>query len=987
MLGTLRSSRYGRRSRGNGVRLQCEALETRDLLSAVLPTLPEMEINDTLSQAQNLGDPGATGGLRVVGAIGNSPAGASDVDWYCFALSRPTEINLSAGDASFSPVLSLYNSDALDIGDPYDPLGHRLLAQDDGADHGGPATLDARLAAGTYYVAVSGSGNRFFYPFLAASGTPGSTGPYELLLQTTDLNLGPQDGPVLLETDPAAGVLLNRSPFVIRADFSTALDPASVRLGQDVRLLYSPDGDFAVHGSAVGLARSNLNPAGNELQLFPAAPLRMGYYELVLAGSRQPGRNTLRGADGLSLGQSPDHTAGQDFTTTFIVGGGAADDTPATAHALGDLTNAGVQVTGALGDDPTDPLPFNPADVDLYHFTISGPGRYALTAEVFAGRIGSPLDPALSLFVVGTDRRLHLVAANDNTGNVTLALNGSVPLFTDPVLAVGLTAGDYYLAVSGSPNVPNPDTGLLPGTNGVFDPTISHSGRTGFTTGPYVLDLGVQADDAPPQVLAVTPSDGNRLNAPPTRLVVQFSEPVNLGELAYTSFEQTSQSSIRSVFVQAADGTRYYPRLESWDGTNSEATFLMLDGLANGDYELHLSGSLGLADYAGNALVGNDPSGDFVVRFQVAGPARGTGGNPLLWTDQEPNDTLGLAQQLGVLFPNELHAGVTIARSTANLPGAPGDTADEFQFQVLQSRVYYFNLSGTLPAGTRLTLFDGAGNVVPAAVIQGGRTLKAVLNAGTYVLQVGSWTPGQSGTVAYQVWMTLGGVQENPTPLTTGPAPVLRIRLADVSWPGVLPSFAPSDRSTPAASAPSAPAIIAVPTGTLWVLGVGPLGSFDGSESDGAAATPARLSESFPGRPLLSLIRPAQAGRADEIAAANDFPIEVTAFMPWSTTESRPPLVPMTDAESAPPVLVADAGTEATPAESLSSPVPARQTVHRKPAQVAALPVGDAHDAWLPMLAAIATYAAILYRRAPTDQDALAAICPSMFDGGEEFDL
>src|SRR5262249_57199299 len=108
------------------------------------------------------------------------------------------------------------------------------------------------------------------------------------------------------------------------------------------------------------------------------------------------------------------------------------DDTAATARELGDVTGAGlVQAAGTIGDDPAydpanfdNPLLANPAaDVDLYHFHISGPGRQTVVAEVFAGRLGSPLDPALSLFWLGPDGRLHLLASNNNTNNDSLAGN------------------------------------------------------------------------------------------------------------------------------------------------------------------------------------------------------------------------------------------------------------------------------------------------------------------------------------------------------------------------------------------------------------------------------------------------------------------------------------------------------------------------------------------------------------------------------------
>src|SRR5207248_11095557 len=113
---------------------------------------------------------------------------------------------------------------------------YRLLAQDDGAVQGGNAHLDRALAAGTYYVAVSGSGNRYFHPLIADSGYPGSAGDYQLAIQATDLHLRSQDGLVVLATDPAPGADLARSPFVIRIDLSTALDPGAIRLGSNAQL-------------------------------------------------------------------------------------------------------------------------------------------------------------------------------------------------------------------------------------------------------------------------------------------------------------------------------------------------------------------------------------------------------------------------------------------------------------------------------------------------------------------------------------------------------------------------------------------------------------------------------------------------------------------------------------------------------------------------------------------------------------------------------
>src|SRR5262249_32954416 len=163
---------------------------------------------------------------------------------------------------------------------------------------------------------------------------------------------------------------------------------------------------------------------------------------------------------------------------------------------------------------------------------------------------------------------------------------------------------------------PDPVRGLLPGNeDGIFDPNISHSGTAGVSFGPYVLNLLVQADNASPQVVSVSPASGDVLPAPPTDITIRFDEAVNVQLLAYQAFQQTSQDSLRAVYIQAEDGTHVYPRLLNYDEATNQATFGMLDGLANGAYTLHLAGGLGLVDLAGNPLVGTGDGGDYVTSF------------------------------------------------------------------------------------------------------------------------------------------------------------------------------------------------------------------------------------------------------------------------------------------------------------------------------------------------------------------------------------
>ncbi len=195
-------TRSGRRSPRSPARPQLELLESRTLLSVTWPgllhpiTTPPAETEDAApSLAANLND---NGPAEVVGSLGTGPAGAADVNWYSFTLIRPAHVTLDTldqqGGSSLVSVLSVYAADPNDPNLSFTMGGYNLAAQADGATTGGDAHVAMDLTAGTYYVAVSGSGNRYFHPFVPGSGLPGSTGAYGLRLASTDLTTDP--GPV-----------------------------------------------------------------------------------------------------------------------------------------------------------------------------------------------------------------------------------------------------------------------------------------------------------------------------------------------------------------------------------------------------------------------------------------------------------------------------------------------------------------------------------------------------------------------------------------------------------------------------------------------------------------------------------------------------------------------------------------------------------------------------------------------------------------------
>jgi hypothetical protein len=422
--------------------LQIEPLESRSLPStAPVPVLTFTGANQpggTLDAAAALGDLSTVPSVEVEAAIGNSPGSAADVDWYAFTLDSPATVTLAAtGDAGAPPpILSLYVRDPFNSADPATIFGVRQLTQVEGTDPAAGTLLTRPLAAGTYYVAASGAGNMDFSPFVADSGYDGATGGYHLQLSATDLDLAPDAGPIVLASDPAAGSILDASPMVFRLDLSAPIDPTTVIPDDDAWLTYNPAGTFGDgNDQDVPLAAVNFSDATTELQLTPAAPLAPGYYRLQLVGNTDENGDVVTAPDGTPLGADDLHPSGQDFALTFQVAGiegntapgAGADDTPAGAHDLGDISNGQlVQVAGVIGDDPTDPVPFDPSDVDLYHFTLSGPGRYAFGADVFAQRIDSPLNAAASLFALDpATGQLRLVTANDDAQNPTQASDHS----------------------------------------------------------------------------------------------------------------------------------------------------------------------------------------------------------------------------------------------------------------------------------------------------------------------------------------------------------------------------------------------------------------------------------------------------------------------------------------------------------------------------------------------------------------------------------
>ncbi len=880
-------------------------------LSPSVSAWPVAIPHETLDQAAELGQLATGSSLQEASSIGGGPQGAADVVWYRFTLQSAGIIHFAISrqdpNSSFNGVLSLFNNDTFDFSDPYNGDGYHLIDQVDAKSSGGVASFNQTLGQGTYYLAVSGDGNLYFNPLLAGSGLPGSTGAYDLQMSVTaDPAIATATGPQVLSSDPAPGASIAASPLAIRINLSGAIDASTINTNDVV--LYSADYGMislaSVNFSPVVVAPTPPGGDGptyrglDQLQLFPSSPLLPGSYEVILDGQGGAAASALADYQGNPLGANAANPGGQivkiPFTVTGIegqaVGVSTEADTAQTALQLGNLSTAGlVQVAGAIGNDPGPDTAGNPANqVNLYHFTVVGSGQSSLIAQVFAGRIGSPLQAGLSLFKLDPSTgALVFVAGDLNSYDPATTTDGfSRPLYSDPLLEVGLTAGDYYIAVADAANTPSPlegqfydptqDPAVIPAnppsvpypSYGLYDPNIPGSAQNGYPGAPdmgaYVLNLLVQPAPSPPHVISTSITPGSTLGAPPEQFTVSFDQPMNLAQIAFQSFQATALNStltayatVPAVYIAGTGGIDYVPRFVSYDAATNQATFQMLNALPDGSYQLHLSGPNGLADLGGNPLVANDPSGDYVVPFTVNAPPRGVGGNPLLYNDQEPNDTIAQAQNLGPLFPDELVSGVTLNRDFSQAPAqAPHDTTDVYAFQILLDRTYNFTIVGSgSSGGFTLALEDASGQLVPSS--SSGGLLASELAPGTYFLVVGGWTSTQAPGVSYQLTISMATQNDNAPPLVAGPAPAMAIELA------VSPSpTSPTPSSTPTSPTPTPPPIVPPPptvdppygpepTATtepsgLSVAGPSPSGSMSGSGTSSSEVTSTGLSLAIP---------------------------------------------------------------------------------------------------------------------------------------------
>ena len=150
-----------------------------------------VEPNDTFSQALNTGLSSTNpGSFSSTGAIGDNPNvnSALDVDLIKFDLNAGDNVTIDIDTASLNSSLDSY----LQL---FDAAGNLLAVNNDAPAPGETSSPDfhdsylnfTATVSGTYYFGVSGSNNFSYNPVIEGSGTPGSTGAYNVSLKVTPL--------------------------------------------------------------------------------------------------------------------------------------------------------------------------------------------------------------------------------------------------------------------------------------------------------------------------------------------------------------------------------------------------------------------------------------------------------------------------------------------------------------------------------------------------------------------------------------------------------------------------------------------------------------------------------------------------------------------------------------------------------------------------------------------------------------------------------
>jgi VCBS repeat-containing protein len=480
------------------------------------------EANNTTATAINAGTLFTTTGYSTTAVIGDNSGVAlpDDVDLYKFVLNTAaTTVTITAtplptgGAGTLNAAVRLFDSAGVEIGAALD-AGLAGIAE---------VRNTLALAAGTYYIGVSSSGNVVYDSVTGAvgAGVGTTTGSYQLAVTVAGSSIAASDDNSSFGTATSLGSLGSATQtYASQIEAQTALllpplpggsdDPGHRDIpaedhgagsGTTPTLPGTIETMSYFFGNAYGSdAQGNtlfnqINAAEKQRtrEIFEIFASRLGMQFLETTGSGlQVVTGDPRVAAPTLANPPPGIQGGPGVIMSAALRAGNGDDyggswMSVAFHEIGHAIGLGhsydipsIQGGGLVGEQVLtgdfdwihalrNHAPFS-TDIDLYQFTVAAGQSGTFSAETIAERLAttSLLNSALTLYSeVGGVRTL--VSRNDDYYS------------NDSFLTAHLDPGTYYIGVTSTGN-----------TN--YDPTISDSGYGGTSDGLYTLQLSFKTD-------------------------------------------------------------------------------------------------------------------------------------------------------------------------------------------------------------------------------------------------------------------------------------------------------------------------------------------------------------------------------------------------------------------------------------------------------------------------------------------------------------
>ncbi|AFZ50840.1 pre-peptidase C-terminal domain-containing protein [Dactylococcopsis salina] len=453
----------------------------------------ESPVNDTLDNATSLELGEAA--IAQTGEIGDNPdfitVPGLDVDLYQVELAEAQTVSFSITRASVDALLRVFDSN-----------GAEIAFNDDLGDQESFIEFEAPTA-GTYYIGVSGFGNRNYDPNTAGSGNNpfADTGSYTL-------NVTPEMEQEVTEPGPGEVDDTLEKATIVESDSLTATrsigdNPDLSEVGLDVDLyqveldstsrlraainttnldsefdsllrIFDEDGnEVAINDDAPSFA-SQTGEGTVRDSFLTFTPIVAGKYYVGVSGFGNESYNPNQAESGAVGGSTGDYEL-QLTVTEAVPEEAPTNDTTDTAINV-ELTNNQFSSDGFIGDNFS-----NGGDVDLYQVVLEA--EETLTIDVDAAILGSELDGFLRIFNSAGEE----ITVDDDSGD-----------FTDPQLSFTAPTNDTYTV------------GLSAFANRNYKP-ITGEDASGGTTGEYEISFTVEtpipAAEAPVQEIRPTAND------------------------------------------------------------------------------------------------------------------------------------------------------------------------------------------------------------------------------------------------------------------------------------------------------------------------------------------------------------------------------------------------------------------------------------------------------------------------------------------------